>query len=597
MEARQVFVDADPEEEYFVCAWSLDVDTGAPLLLLAGKNGVLLAVNSLTGSLDACFEGHGSCINDIAVHPTRPQFVATASKDQSLRMWNLRTRCCVLVFQGDGGHRNEVLTLSWKPGGGDCLLLSAGMDNHIKLWSLAEHEHTLAASDDWRPGRASFPAGHVTVPVFSTERVHWNYVDCVRGLGDHVLSKSVDNKVVIWRPDRSTKQHTRDGDVELLQELQLEDCANVWWLRFALDHWCTVLAVGTNTGRVLLYDPHVQQPHPKVRLRPQRFNGKGDQRPLVRQTAVSYDEGPLLSLAALAAHSGGAPDPLFPADWLERRLLGKASHPQVPACTLAVNHKYKIIYAKVPKAAGTTAMAYFTNCDDVRSEDHCLQFTNPYNATLMAHLHAHWADYFVFAFTRNVLTRTVSQYQYLSHLMDDECGVAWDSYCVDPYSLGDACQRSPECCHQPAQHHYLHAAPQANCLLTAGGGVAVDYIGRSEAFDEDFTELIRVLNARPGVPRLPERPPPQRRNYNQSPCSKGDGSSSGQQQQQQQQEQQGLRRGGGVQAAGASQRRLAWAVRNSTLNPCDKMELFRGPHAHCLRSIADFYADDVSMLM
>ena len=50
--------------------------------------------------------------------------------------------------------------------------------------------------------------------------------------------------------------------------------------------------------------------------------------------------------------------------------------------------------------------------------------------------------------------------QYLSHLMDDECGVAWDSYCVDPYSLGDACQRSPECCHQPAQHHYLHAAPQ-----------------------------------------------------------------------------------------------------------------------------------------
>ena len=41
---------SQPEEEYFVCAWSLDVDTGAPLLLLAGKNGVLLAVNSLTGA-------------------------------------------------------------------------------------------------------------------------------------------------------------------------------------------------------------------------------------------------------------------------------------------------------------------------------------------------------------------------------------------------------------------------------------------------------------------------------------------------------------------------------------------------------------------
>ena len=43
------------------------------------------------------------------------------------------------------------------------------------------------------------------------------------------------------------------------QELQLEDCANVWWLRFAMDYWCTALAVGTNTGRVLVFDPHLQQ--------------------------------------------------------------------------------------------------------------------------------------------------------------------------------------------------------------------------------------------------------------------------------------------------------------------------------------------------
>jgi hypothetical protein len=41
--------------------------------------------------------------------------------------------------------------------------------------------------------------------------------------------------------------------------LQLEDCANVWWLRFALDHWCTTLAVGTNTGKVLVFDPHAPQ--------------------------------------------------------------------------------------------------------------------------------------------------------------------------------------------------------------------------------------------------------------------------------------------------------------------------------------------------
>lgn len=35
-----------------MCAWTLAVPSGAPLLLLAGKKGLLLAVNALTGTLE-----------------------------------------------------------------------------------------------------------------------------------------------------------------------------------------------------------------------------------------------------------------------------------------------------------------------------------------------------------------------------------------------------------------------------------------------------------------------------------------------------------------------------------------------------------------
>ncbi len=46
-------------EEYFVCAWSVDEASGAPLLLLAGKKGLLLAVNALRGALEVRPPGAG----------------------------------------------------------------------------------------------------------------------------------------------------------------------------------------------------------------------------------------------------------------------------------------------------------------------------------------------------------------------------------------------------------------------------------------------------------------------------------------------------------------------------------------------------------
>lgn len=46
---------------------------------------------------------------------------------------------------------------------------AAGMDNHIKIWLLEQHERTLAASDEWQPGPQVFPAAVVTMPTFSTE--------------------------------------------------------------------------------------------------------------------------------------------------------------------------------------------------------------------------------------------------------------------------------------------------------------------------------------------------------------------------------------------------------------------------------------------
>lgn len=78
--------------------------------------------------------GHGAPVNDIAVHPSRPELVATASKDHTVRLWNLVNARPVLICHGDGGHLNEVLSLDWKLVGSRYSLLSAGMDSCIKIW-------------------------------------------------------------------------------------------------------------------------------------------------------------------------------------------------------------------------------------------------------------------------------------------------------------------------------------------------------------------------------------------------------------------------------------------------------------------------------
>ena len=76
-------------------------------------------------------------------------------------------------------------------------------------WFMAWHEANCISTSI----RVSFLT-HVSLIVM---QVHWAYVDCVRWLGDLVLSKSVHNKLYLWEPDLSTKQSQQKGYVKCHQ--------------------------------------------------------------------------------------------------------------------------------------------------------------------------------------------------------------------------------------------------------------------------------------------------------------------------------------------------------------------------------------------
>ena len=65
----------------------------------------------------------------------------------------------------------------------------------------------------------------ILLPV---QRVHWNYVDCIRWVGDMILSKSVDNRIIAWRPIYSGDELAKEEDVEFIQ-VGSQQMSPHWW--------------------------------------------------------------------------------------------------------------------------------------------------------------------------------------------------------------------------------------------------------------------------------------------------------------------------------------------------------------------------------
>jgi len=286
VEPVQAYADAEPREELYTCAWSLDAVSGAPILLVAGAHGIIKAINCFTREVTAVLQGHGGSVGELRTHPLDSNLILSCSKDESIRLWNLKTKVLVAVFAGDCGHRDEVLSADFHLSGDR--MASCGMDHTVKIWNMGLVKDTIAASyDEKRPPSQPFKTQFVQFPDFSTnKKLHNNYVDCVRWYGDFLLSKSVGHKIIMWKLRVDKKKKTAIP----LQEFRFADCA-IWYVRFCLDFQQKILACGNKTGSMFVWNVDSDNPNPPRRLSHVRSTAT------IRQVAFNYDASSLIGVA------------------------------------------------------------------------------------------------------------------------------------------------------------------------------------------------------------------------------------------------------------------------------------------------------------
>ncbi|NXU04579.1 EED protein, partial [Buphagus erythrorhynchus] len=260
----------------FKCVNSLKEDHGQPLfgvqfnwhskegdpLVFAtvGSNRVTLyechsqgEIRLLQSYVDADhYVGHGNAINELKFHPRDPNLLLSVSKDHALRLWNIQTDTLVAIFGGVEGHRDEVLSaVSGRLWGSD-LDLQRVVSNFLSSSSLGHFLH--------RP----FVSQKIHFPDFSTRDIHRNYVDCVRWLGDLILSKSCENAIVCWKPgkmeDDIDKIKPSESNVTILGRFDYSQC-DIWYMRFSMDFWQKMLALGNQAGKLYVWDLEIEDPH------------------------------------------------------------------------------------------------------------------------------------------------------------------------------------------------------------------------------------------------------------------------------------------------------------------------------------------------
>lgn len=149
------------------CAWSPD---GA-WVVSASKDYTLRLWDMDSTRCLATWKGHGDWVMCCAWSPDSTM-VVSASWDNTFRLWDMSSGQCLAVWDGDGG---PALACAWSPDGTQ--IVSASADGSLRFWQVATGEclrvHQTVAEDHavWEP---------TTGQLVEASDGAWRWLRCVQ---------------------------------------------------------------------------------------------------------------------------------------------------------------------------------------------------------------------------------------------------------------------------------------------------------------------------------------------------------------------------------------------------------------------------------
>ena len=84
-------MDSDESECFYAVEWLIpDFENNGdqPLVIAGGSSGVIKVINCSEERMTRTLMGHSDAVNDIVRHTTQDHIFFSASKDESIKMWN-----------------------------------------------------------------------------------------------------------------------------------------------------------------------------------------------------------------------------------------------------------------------------------------------------------------------------------------------------------------------------------------------------------------------------------------------------------------------------------------------------------------------------